>query len=93
MFYNFCRGDTSVLYRQILAENLINFRKFENITQEEIAFRTGISKETISLIERTQSNIRLDIIEKLACYTGLTIPELFTKDFVENNCLLAMSYE
>lgn len=82
-----------MLYRQILAENLINFRKFENITQEEIAFRTGISKETISLIERTQSNIRLNIIEKLACYTGLTIPELFTKDFVENNCLLTMSYE
>ena len=80
-------------YRQILAENLINFRKFENITQEEIAFRTGISKETISLIERTKSNIRLDIIERIACYTGLTIPDLFTQDFVKNNCLLATSYE
>ena len=76
-----------VLYRQILADNLISYRGLENISQEELSFRADISKETISLIERAQTNVRLDILEKLASYTGLTIPELFTKDFVKYNYL------
>ena len=48
-----------------------------------MSFCTDISKYTISLIERELTNVRLDILEKLASYTGLTIPELFTKDFVK----------
>lgn len=72
-------------YRRILAENLRDFREFENISQEEISFRSGISKETISLIEREHTNIRLDILEKLAAYTGLTVPELLTDRFVKDN--------
>lgn len=75
-------------YRRILAENLRDFREFENISQEEISFRSGISKETISLVERERSNIRLDILEKLAAYTGLTVPELLTEKFVKNNYMV-----
>ena len=73
-----------MLYRKILADNLLAFRKFEKISQEEISFRSDVSKDTISLIERKKTNVRLDILEKLAAYTGLTIPELFTEGFVEN---------
>lgn len=72
-------------YKKILADNLIAFRKLENVSQLEISFRTDISKETISLIERGQTNVRLDILEKLASYTGLTIPELLTKNYVKDN--------
>lgn len=72
-------------YRRILADNLLTFRRLENISQEEISFRTEISKYTISLIERCKTNVSLDILEKLACYTGLTIPELFTENFVTDN--------
>lgn len=72
-------------YREILANNLLAFRKIENISQEEISFRTEISKYTISLIERSKTNVRLDILEKLAAYTGLTIPELFTENYVKDN--------
>jgi transcriptional regulator with XRE-family HTH domain len=49
----------------------------------EFSFRTGISKETISLIERELTNVTLDVLERLAAYTGLTVSELFTEDFVE----------
>lgn len=69
-------------YRKILADNLFTFRQLENISQQEISFRTEVSKDTISLIERSKTNVRLDILEKLASYTGLTIPELFTENFV-----------
>ena len=72
-------------YRRVLANNLIAFRRLENISQEEISFRTEISKYTISLIERCKTNVRLDVLEKLACYAGLTIPELLTENFVKNN--------
>ncbi len=72
-------------YRKILAENLITFRKVEGISQFEMSFRSGISKETISLIERENTNVTLDILEKLAAYTGLTVPELFMDNFVKYN--------
>ena len=80
-------------YRKILADNLWDFRNVEGISQMEISFRTGISKDTISLIERQRANVTLDSLEKLACYTGLTIPELLTENFVRNNILLAGDYE
>ena len=69
-------------YKRILADNLITFRTIENISQEETSFRTEISKHTINLIENQKANVRLDTLEKLACYTGLTISELFTENFV-----------
>ena len=80
-------------YKRILAENLAEFRQFEGISQMEIAFRSGVSKETISLIEREQSNVRLDVLERLAAYTGLTISELFTKDFVKSKLYAVSEYE
>ena len=79
-------------YRRILAENLTDFREFERLSQEEISFRSGISKETISLIERERTNVTLDVLERLASYTGLTIPELLTDKFVKNNYMLMTRY-
>lgn len=74
---------SNVPYRKILADNLIAFREYEKLSQQEISFRTSVSKDTISLIEREQTNVRLDILEKIASYTGLTISELFIKNFVK----------
>ncbi len=79
-------------YRRILAENLTDFREFENLSQEEISFRSGISKETISLIERERTNVTLDVLERLASYTGLTIPELLTDKFVKKNYMAVAGY-
>ena len=72
-------------YRGILADNLISFRKYENISQEELAFRTGVNKDTISLIERQLCNVRLDTLEKLVAYIGLTLSEFFTEGFIKRH--------
>lgn len=72
-------------YRKILAQNLIDFRKKEHISQMELAFRTDISRETISLIEREAANLRIDTFSKLTAYTGLTAGELLTENFVRDN--------
>ena len=72
-------------YRKILAQNLIDFRKKEHISQMELAFRTDLSRETISLIEREAANLRIDTFSKLTAYTGLTAAELLTENFVRDN--------
>ena len=76
-------------YRKILADNLIKFRQLENLTQAEISVRSAVSIDTISLIERECTNVTLDVLERLASYTGLTIPELLTENFV-NYTLIRM---
>ena len=75
-------------YKKILAKNLICFRESEGLSQEEISFRSGISKETISLIERERTNVTLEVLERLAAYTGLTVPELLTDNFVKKEIML-----
>ena len=70
-------------YKKILANNLIDFRKSEHISQYEIAARSDISRETVSLIERECANVTLDVLEKLISYMGITMPEIFTEDFVK----------
>ena len=72
-------------YRKIIAQNLIDFRKKEHISQMELAFRTDISRETISLIEREEANLRIDTISKITAYTGLTAAELLTENYVRDN--------
>ena len=52
----------------------------QNISQEELAFRFGLSKNYISDVERGTRNISLKSIEKIAdglatvSYTHLTLP-------------------
>lgn len=72
-------------YRKIFAQNLIEFRKKEHISQTEMAYRTEVSRETISLIERESTNISLDVMEKLISYTGYTAGEMLTENFVKDS--------
>lgn len=51
----------------------------------ELAFRTDVSRETISLIERNAANVSLDLLDKLTAYTNYTVAELLTENFVEEN--------
>lgn len=63
--------------RELLAIRLKDFREEENLNQFDFAEDCGISKETISLIEREQANVRLDTVQLLACRMGITVSELF----------------
>lgn len=73
----------TVPYKKILRNNLFAYRKTEKISQKEIALYAKISKDTISLIERENTNVRLDTLEKIASCTGLTISELLTENSTE----------
>lgn len=70
---------------RILANNLIAFRKRNNISQKEFSFRSGISKKTISLIEREQTNATLTTLRKVLECTGMTVSELFNENYVPDD--------
>lgn len=52
--------------RIILSNNVRKFREQMGFTQEELAYRSGLHRTYISSVERTERNISIDAIEKIA---------------------------
>lgn len=52
--------------RIILSNNVKNFREKMGFTQEELAYRSGLHRTYISSVERTERNISIDAMEKIA---------------------------
>ncbi|ATU95189.1 helix-turn-helix domain-containing protein [Phyllobacterium zundukense] len=52
--------------RKILARNMRIRRAELDITQEEVALRTGLTQAYLSGIEREKRNVSLDNIQKIA---------------------------
>ena len=60
-------------------ENVIrNKRKEKGISQEELAKRCGVSRQTINAIENDKYDPTLSLAFRLARELGLTVDELFT---------------
>jgi len=47
------------------------------LSQEELAYRAGVHRTYIGMIERAEKNITLVNIEKISRALGLNIPDLF----------------
>lgn len=59
-------------------ENVIrNKRKEKGISQEELAKRCGVSRQTINAIENDKYDPTLSLAFRLAREPGLTVDELF----------------
>ena len=59
-------------------ENVIrNKRKEKGISQEELAKRCGVSRQTINAIENDKYDPTLSLAFRLARELGLTVDELF----------------
>ena len=57
--------------------NVSKLRKSQNLSQEELAFKSALHRTHIGMIERAERNITLLNIEKLAIGLGVSIDELF----------------
>ena len=68
--------------RDIIAKKLKDYRDKHNINQFEFAEECGISRETLSLIERCRTNLTLDTLDLLAVRMNLTISELLSNDTI-----------
>ncbi len=55
-------------------------RKQKQISQEELAFRAGLHRTYIGMIERAEKNVTLVNIEKIALALDLSIADLFKED-------------
>ena len=62
--------------RSVLAQKLRVLRMMRAWSQEDLAAASGLHRTYISLVERTESNISLDNLEKLANAFGIRVPEL-----------------
>ena len=59
-----------------LAKYVKAYRIKNNLTQSDLANGTGVSKETIGLIERVKTNPSLKTMRRLAQFMGITVPDL-----------------
>ena len=66
--------------RDIIAKKLKDYRDKHNINQFEFADEVGISRETLSLIERCRTNLTLDTLDLLAVRMNVTVAELLSNE-------------
>lgn len=59
-----------------LAENMRRLRKIKQLTQEELAYRTGLHPYSIGLIERKVKAPSLRSVEKIAKSLNVSVAEL-----------------
>lgn len=62
---------------QLFGLRVKELRHHQNISQEELSFRCGLSKNYISDVERGTRNISLQAIAKLANGLKVEVKELF----------------
>lgn len=67
--------------REILSGNLIVARARARISQSALAEVAGITRQTISDIERGAANVTLDILDKIVAALGISIDRLFEPPF------------
>ena len=60
------------------------FRAMHDLTQEDLAEKLGVTRQTINAIEKLRYNPSLELAFKLADFFGVTIEELFIRDFPED---------
>jgi len=61
----------------ILKNSIRRLRFDKNMTQEELALRTGVSRQTIMSIERGQTNPSVLLAFKIASALETPLPEVF----------------
>jgi len=63
--------------KEIFGEKVKLLRKGKELSQEELALKSGLNRPYISGIEQGKRNISLEVIEKLAEALDIEIKEFF----------------
>ena len=70
-------------YRNIIAENIKQYREIQKLSQETFADLVGVHRTYIGSMERCERNLTLGTLTTIANYMKITVPDLLTKG--ENN--------
>ena len=85
--YPFCicdlLGDRNMDSRQAFGQYIRGLRTQMGLSQDELAFRCGLTTPMISYIEKGERNSSFETLEKLAHGLGVTMAMLF--DYGENH--------
>jgi ribosome-binding protein aMBF1 (putative translation factor) len=73
------RNTKNLKPRELVALNIRRLRAQQGISQEELADRARLHRTYIGSIERSERNVSIDNIAKLADALGVKIIELFTE--------------
>lgn len=65
--------------RDTLARNLRRLRANRGLSQEGLADLAGLHRTYVGSVERSERNISLDNIDKLATALGVDVPHLLTE--------------
>ena len=65
-------------------DNLIELRKINNMSQEDLASQIGVSRQTLSKYETGESLPDIDMCSALAKVFGITVDDLINYDKEEN---------
>ncbi len=64
----------------MLQENIKNFRKERGLTQEELAIRVNVVRQTVSKWEKGQSVADADLLQKIAEVLEVSVSQLLGQD-------------
>jgi transcriptional regulator with XRE-family HTH domain len=66
--------------REVFAKNLRRIRRLRDISQEELALRSGLSRTYVSEVERASRNISIDNMGLLAAALQVPLRDLVDTD-------------
>lgn len=64
-------------FNKIICSRILALRKERNLTIEQLAYRSGISKGGLSEIERNKKEPRIYTVLKICAGLGITLKEFF----------------
>lgn len=71
---------SSINARQRLAQNIRYLRSQQKLSQEALADLVGLHRTYIGSVERSERNVSLDNIERIATTLGVDISEILTEN-------------
>ena len=64
----------------MFADNLVELRKYHGLSQEELAERVGVTRQTIGMIEAGRFNPSLALCVAICRALGKTLNDLFWEE-------------
>ncbi|MFQ5673224.1 MAG: helix-turn-helix domain-containing protein [Nitrospinales bacterium] len=65
--------------RNILADNIRNYRNHKGLSQEELADICGLHRTYVGSVERSERNVTLSTLEVFAKALSASVPDLLTR--------------
>ena len=73
--------------KEIIAKNLLYYRKKNKITQKELADKLGVKHNAISAWENGVNSIDIDTLFQICQIFGITVNDMYTSPFHQLNSL------